>query len=49
MDSELQEREKTLFVTEGCTMPSQVELKMAKRGKMDLFSVTNVSIMDMGW
>jgi hypothetical protein len=38
---------KTLFAAEGCMLPSKSELNMAKKGKIDLYTITNMSFMDL--
>lgn len=38
---------KTLFVAEGCMLPSKSELAMARKGKFDLYTITNMSFMDL--
>jgi hypothetical protein len=38
---------KTLFASEGCMLPSKSELKFANKGKFDLFTITNLSFMDL--
>lgn len=38
---------KTLFGFEGCMLPSKTEIRFAKKGKFDLYTITNLSFMDL--
>jgi hypothetical protein len=38
---------KTLYGSEGCMLPSVSELKLAEKGKFDIYTVTNLSFMDI--
>jgi hypothetical protein len=37
----------SLFVSEGNLLPSQTELSLAKKAKFDLYTITNLSFMDI--
>lgn len=37
----------TLYCAEGCMLPSKTELKMTAKGKFDLYTITNMSFMDI--
>jgi hypothetical protein len=39
--------DKTLMVFEGTMLPSKAELSLAKKGKFDLYTVTNFSFADL--
>ena len=39
--------EKTLFASEGCMLPSKSELNLARKGGLDLFTITNLSLVDI--
>lgn len=38
---------KTLYGSEGCMLPSNSELKLAEKGKFDIYTITNLSFMDI--
>jgi len=38
---------KTLFVSEGNMLPSKTELQLASKCKFDLFTITNLSVMEI--
>lgn len=38
---------KSLFVSEGNMLPSKTELNFAKKCKLDLYSITNLSVLDI--
>ena len=38
---------KYLFVSEGNMLPSKTELQLAKKGKFDLYTITNLSVMEI--
>ena len=38
---------KTLYGSEGCMLPSTSELKLAEKGKFDIYTITNLSFMDI--
>ena len=37
---------KTLFISEGNLLPSKTELSLAKKSKFDLFTITNLSLVE---
>ena len=38
---------KTLFISEGNLLPSKTELSLAKKSKFDLYTITNLSLMEI--
>lgn len=38
---------KSLFVSEGNMLPSKTEINFAKKAKLDLYTITNLSFMDI--
>jgi hypothetical protein len=38
---------KSLFISEGNLLPSKTELGLAKKGQFDLYTITNLSLMDI--
>lgn len=38
---------KTLFVSEGNLLPSTTEINLAKKGRFDLYTITNMSFMEI--
>ena len=49
LEAPLKEGEKTLFVSEGCMLPSKTEVNMARMGRMELYSITNISFMEIAY
>ena len=44
---ELSDSTKTLFGTEGAMLPTRSEINFAKKTKFDLYTITNLSFMDL--
>ena len=44
---EEQKEAKSLFISEGNLLPSKTELSLAKKGMFDLYTITNLSLMDI--
>ena len=38
---------KTIFASEGCMLPTKTELRYAEKSKLDLYTITNFSFMDL--
>lgn len=41
------EGEKSLYISEGCMLPTHSELNLARKAQFELFTVTNFSFMDI--